>query len=712
MSDVFTFHGIILTGTDSQELTGDCPFCEKAGHFYVNTTSHQWECKRCSVSGNKFSFLKQFHQLCHESTTITDYKVLAENRGITDRTLVNFNLALNPLNDVWLIPTYNLKGKIINLHAYNTATGDMYSTPTCNLSLFNIQTLSSDQEKPLYLTEGHWDCMMLDQAFRFTRKRAESDILAVPGASCFKESFTKAVANRNLILLYDNDQGGMDGVARVIKVISKDITSPSLFSVLDWEQAGGEENIPEGYDIRDLHKACGNGKDCLEIIDNNLLKAEDFCKKHDIKIGSSDVKPETLSTTSVMDPLNCKKFSELMKYFGDHLYFTRSMQDVMAVMLATNLSIHVKGNPLWFYIIGPPSSGKTTLANCLGAAPDFSKSISKFTGLFSGFKDDSKEDASLITKLDNKTLLIKDFTSTLTMPGQVRENLYGELREAFDGQVDVHYRNRIKRGYTPNFAIIACVTDEIRSHNTAALGERFLQLEILDADHSEDEHMNVAFNNTLKQLTSSFSGKTNGEVDPEYYKLQQYTYGFLKYKHQQYTGGNLKLPTLSRDYIRRIKAIASLIGKVRAKVKREFKSDLAYRPTPEIGARLSSLLLKLATFIAFVMDKKTVDKQIFRIVKKVAMDTGAGFQWDILQALSKHKGLTIGQLSAKINLSESTVKRRIIDMIDLRLVESKEVSNNSGHSGRNAHLWVNAPKIRKLFNDIKVKKPRKAKNVS
>ena len=88
------------------------------------------------------------------------------------------------------------------------------------------------------------------------------------------------------------------------------------------------------------------------------------------------------------------------------------------------------------------------------------------------------------------------------------------------------------------------------------------------------------------------------------------------------------------------------------------------------------------------------------------MDTGAGFQWDILQALSKHKGLTIGQLSAKINLSESTVKRRIIDMIDLRLVESKEVSNNSGHSGRNAHLWVNAPKIRKLFNDIKVKKPR------
>lgn len=38
-------------------LISDCPLCNKEGHFYFNTLTQQWDCKKCGESGNVLSLL-------------------------------------------------------------------------------------------------------------------------------------------------------------------------------------------------------------------------------------------------------------------------------------------------------------------------------------------------------------------------------------------------------------------------------------------------------------------------------------------------------------------------------------------------------------------------------------------------------------------------------------------------------------------------------
>lgn len=41
----------------------DCPFCNKEGHFYINYSTQQWDCKKCGEDGNIIKLLKFLDKL-------------------------------------------------------------------------------------------------------------------------------------------------------------------------------------------------------------------------------------------------------------------------------------------------------------------------------------------------------------------------------------------------------------------------------------------------------------------------------------------------------------------------------------------------------------------------------------------------------------------------------------------------------------------------
>ena len=49
--------GVLLDEHGSQ-LIGQCPLCDKQGHFYVDPETGQYKCKRCAESGNNYTMLK------------------------------------------------------------------------------------------------------------------------------------------------------------------------------------------------------------------------------------------------------------------------------------------------------------------------------------------------------------------------------------------------------------------------------------------------------------------------------------------------------------------------------------------------------------------------------------------------------------------------------------------------------------------------------
>ena len=115
----FEFHGVSLS-TSNDHATADCPYCLKEAKFYINTETNQWDCKSCGESGNLYTFLAYLHEFSlRENTKVSDYKDIADSRGLPWQTLKRFGLARSFLTDNWLLPTWNRKKKLTYLLVYD-----------------------------------------------------------------------------------------------------------------------------------------------------------------------------------------------------------------------------------------------------------------------------------------------------------------------------------------------------------------------------------------------------------------------------------------------------------------------------------------------------------------------------------------------------------------------------------------------------------------
>ena len=115
----------------------------------------------------------------------------------------------------------------------------------------------------------------------------------------------------------------------------------------------------------------------------------------------------------------------------------------MAATVAITCSIEIPGEPLWAFLIGPPSSGKTTFIDSFGGNNELFDNLSKISAksLVSGWKDETDEEPSYLAKLKDKTLFVKDFTVTLTDSPDSQREVFGLLTDIFDGYVKIAPRS-------------------------------------------------------------------------------------------------------------------------------------------------------------------------------------------------------------------------------------------------------------------------------
>lgn len=392
----------------------------------------------------------------------------------------------------------------------------------------------------------------------------------------------------------------------------------------------------------------------------------------------------------------CDTFEHLLDNYGETLHLTAGMIDTLSVMLAVNLSLKLGDVPIWAYIIGPPSSGKTTLADCVAAAHPYCYSVSKITGVFSGFRGPGG-DASLLPKFQDRTVIMKDFTSILKLPPGTQDTIFGELRELYDGSANVHYRNRINRTYNNiRFAMLACVTDTIRAYNHTELGERFLCVEI-DSWWTPDgfmgryesgsgDHIDRAMDNMLGAICD-VDASTSGKLIPQ----KNHTFGLLESLHKMVESDPQYVSTVAdnvrgnAEFKRLIANLSQWVSLARANVERDRHQGLLYRPRAELGLRLAKQLIKLAISLCLVFRIYEPDERVDRIIRKVALDTAISFQLEIMLALAHctdPNGLTNSMISQVLNISPTSVARHLADMRELNIIKAHTVSSSRGAGGR------------------------------
>jgi hypothetical protein len=133
--------------------------------------------------------------------------------------------------------------------------------------------------------------------------------------------------------------------------------------------------------------------------------------------------------------------------------------------------------PVWLQIVGPPASHKTESLRPLIDYPD-TIAVSSLTmnSLISGHRDADGNDPSLILKLNNKNLIIKDMTTVHTMDRVSRDKIFGDFRDAFDGFCSKASGMSGLTTYKARFGVLFAITEVIDAYSNQLqqLGERFL----------------------------------------------------------------------------------------------------------------------------------------------------------------------------------------------------------------------------------------------
>jgi hypothetical protein len=377
-----------------------------------------------------------------------------------------------------------------------------------------------------------------------------------------------------------------------------------------------------------------------------------------------------------IQPQQCNSFDELIEIYKQDMSVTPSLTDVMAITMAVHIAVALEGDPLWLYVVGSPSSGKSTICELLASDEIHTRSLSKFTGLVSG----SRQGTHLIPMLQGKCVIIKDGTLLLESTPQQLANVYGELRDIFDGSLNAEYRNGVSASFSNiSFGMVIGITERIYSLNMAALGERFLHCR-LETSRDVEKSRNAKAVQSIFETTAKTNFEGNDAGDSRSFPKQRaFTAGFLSHLHSTLRNNDILRPGYTDHDVALIQSLADMIACSRAQAPRSKEygsSELLYDARPEASTRVVKQLSRLALCLCYVLGTTQITQRIRVLLTKVALDTAFSRQHNIIRTVAlAESGLTRQSIAVLTSIPLETITRRIDDLISLGIL----IPNDTDH---------------------------------
>ena len=258
---------------------------------------------------------------------------------------------------------------------------------------------------------------------------------------------------------------------------------------------------------------------------------------------------------------------------------------IVDIILAVVIGNLFKTDPLWMLIIGASSTAKTELLAGLDGLP-ITTFISDLTTntLISG-----KKDASLLPKLNNKIIIMKDFTTILSKRPDDLKIIMGHLREVYDGKLSKSYGTGDTVNWAGHVGFLGASTPVYdRKHGVISqMGERFLLYRNTNKDDCKSGIQALAGFGHEKVMRSEI-----GII-------------FKKFLNQ-FKKFDLTIPELSEDMQYKIVALATLCGHGRCAVHRDpyARDEITYMPEPEGSPRLTKQLFHLGIALMAINERK------------------------------------------------------------------------------------------------------------
>lgn len=596
--------------------------------------------------------MEAYRKLLHPE----ELSALARSRSLKPQTFTAWGLGYDPVSKNYMIPMDGgNKRACKDIHRFNLSKS--YGTKGGQVTLFSPRNVTDSQT--VWLAEGPWDGMALWEALRSSGNK--DDIYATAGASSFPKECAGMFSGKNVILLGQYDpinkhsgkRAGYVGMQRTGNLLSGLAESTRY---LNWTGVPDENSK---FDIRDLWKLIKyNPQELLAYINKNLQN------RPPSDVGASTVRVAKLVGASL------DRASAIVEY---RKWLHIQNPEVLDVLFGSVFANRIDVDPLWIFFVSPPGGGKTELLMSLSEGQKMTSATTLTAPALISGANFGGTDPSLIPKLNGKTLIIKDFTTILNLTQVVRDEIFGILRDAYDGKTEKHFGNGVHRTYKSRFGVIAGVTPAIESLSASStvLGERFIKyrLRAPGSINVGGEAIKVALETMLAESTMRAS---------------------LKSVAKRILSRNVdssKTPRPTKADIEFLRALSQFVAVLRGAVAHDrYSKEVMYKPAPEVGTRLAKQFCALAMGIAIYKREGSISGETLATVVKVAKDTAPDRAEDIVRNVYEHgnEPILATQIAEWTKLPSGTITTLLEDMCLLRCMvkvpEGRQILYRLNHS--------------------------------
>lgn len=605
----FIQHGFQPEQIGGQQVQGYSIFSGE-NSMWVHPTKKMWSCNKTGKNGGFKTWIQEVVKHCRDNIGMGMGK-LVKDRGLLRKTIRHHEIGYNEVTDRYIVPIYDGNGdsfsdvKVYDMNA-KSKKWKFVSTSGMTNSLYGQHTVKGSNGT-IWLCEGEWDAIAMWEILQSVG--LENDItLAVSGGTTFKNEWHGIFKDRDVRVLYDHDKTGFRGQNKVHKSISSLVRS---IQYVHWDSI---DNVKDNFDLRDYYikikkknaKATFNGvKSFLEHTPHALAEGDEDKEQVEVeKLEGKFVHPRTV-------------YKEYRQWL--HMPDTT----VLDVMFGSIIANRLPGDPLWMFIVAPSGMMKTELTLSISEAPYVVTTTSMTPHSLISGSNKGSADPSLIPRLDGKILAIKDFTTILNMNQMAKEEIFGILRDAYDGKTEKYFGNGVIRSYNSLFGLVAGVTPAIDMYTEGqtALGERFLKYRIPVALNAKAA---IAF---LQRAQAN----SNSEVDMRN-SLRDIGKRVLSYDYHN-------LPIMPADIKERIVYAAYWTAQMRGTVVRnDFTQDQKFEPFVELGTRLTKQYTKLINGIGMFRGLEELGESEIQIITDIAVGSVPANREKIIRAVYKEAG--------------------------------------------------------------------------
>ena len=242
------------------------------------------------------------------------------------------------------------------------------------------------------------------------------------------------------------------------------------------------------------------------------------------------------------------------------------------IVMACAVAHHIPGEMLWVRVYGGSRSGKTELLRAIAEHEDSAKmEVITPAAIRGGLEDGSR----LLRRINGKLVITKDLASMLTSKRELRNEVFGLMRNVKDGELVSDFGT--EEGYIyqqAKFDWIIGTTPVFAQYRTMEdlLGSRFIDMKWQAIDREEMALRALENDANLPNIRQEMAEVTARFIDQSKSK---------------------PIPDLDGDTKNLIMCLADLTARLRSPVARDNQHRVKFFPEPEVGTSLAQNLARI-----------------------------------------------------------------------------------------------------------------------